>query len=76
MITVEAFSTGRPGGQSTREEEGRFDLPPGGPDLHKLDGRLLRVALTRTRNNQTKAAKLLHLSRDAFRYRLEKHGML
>ncbi len=51
-------------------------LPPGGVDLRELENSLIRQALARTSNNQTQAAKLLHLSRDAFRYRLEKLGLL
>ena len=51
-------------------------LPPGGLDLRELENTLIRQALSRSNNNQAQAAKLLHLSRDAFRYRLEKHGLL
>ena len=51
-------------------------LPPGGIDMRELENRLIQQALARTNNNQTKAARLLHLSRDAFRYRLEKLGLL
>lgn len=47
-------------------------LPSDGIDLRHLEEQLIRQALERTNNNQTKAAKLLHLSRDAFRYRAEK----
>lgn len=53
-----------------------FILPPNGIDLHDLENSLIRQALARANNNQTRAAKLLHLSRDAFRYRLEKLGLL
>ncbi len=52
-----------------------LSLPEKGIDLHDLEGQLIRQALERTGNNQTKAAKLLNLSRDAFRYRLEKLGL-
>lgn len=51
-------------------------LPPGGIDLRDIEEKLIRQALARTNNNQTQAAKLLRLSRDAFRYRLEKLGLL
>ncbi len=51
-------------------------LPTGGIDLRELENNLIRQALKRTKNNQTQAAKLLNLSRDAFRYRLEKLGLL
>jgi DNA-binding protein Fis len=32
--------------------------------------------MRRTNNNQTQAAKLLHISRDQLRYRLEKFGII
>ena len=51
-------------------------LPPGGLDLRELESKLIREAMARTDNNQTKAAKLLKLSRDALRSRLEKLGVL
>ncbi|MBU0637376.1 MAG: sigma-54 dependent transcriptional regulator [Planctomycetes bacterium] len=57
----------------------RIALPPEGFDfekLRKLESHLLRQALDRTNNNQTQAAKLLNLSRDRLRYRLQKHGLL
>ena len=44
--------------------------------LRRLESHLLRQALERTHNNQTQAAKLLNLSRDRLRYRLQKHGLL
>jgi transcriptional regulator with PAS, ATPase and Fis domain len=53
-----------------------LELPPEGLDFFELEGQLLRQALARAGNNQTKAAKLLNISRDTFRYRLEKHGPL
>jgi len=53
-----------------------ISLPSDGIDLFELEGELMRAALERTDNNQTRAAKLLKLTRDTFRYRLEKHGML
>ncbi len=53
-----------------------MDLPPGGLDFDQLENKLLRQALARAGGNQTKAAKLLNVSRDTFRYRLEKHGLL
>jgi DNA-binding NtrC family response regulator len=54
-------------------------LPPHGFDfekLRRLERHLLCQALERTGNNQSKAAKLLNLSRDRLRYRLQKHGLL
>jgi DNA-binding NtrC family response regulator len=55
---------------------GRIALPPDGIDLQKVENALIQQALARVNNNQTKAAKLLGLSRDALRYRLEKLGLL
>ena len=52
-----------------------YTLPPGGIDFIKLEGQLLRQALSRADKNQTKAADLLNLTRDTFRYRLQKHGL-
>jgi len=56
-----------------------FALPPDGFDFEKLrslERQLLCQALARTNNNQSRAAKLLNLSRDRLRYRLQKHGLL
>jgi len=56
-----------------------INLPPHGFDfekLRRLERHLLCQALERTGNNQSKAAKLLNLSRDRLRYRLQKHGLL
>ena len=53
-----------------------LNLPAGGLDFHQLENKLLRQALAQAQGNQTKAARLLNLSRDTFRYRLEKHGLL
>ena len=63
-------------GESKAESVNGFVLPSGGMDLRELEGTLIRQALTQANNNQTQAAKLLRLSRDAFRYRMEKLGLL
>ena len=52
-----------------------FGLPNGGLDLEALELQLMNQALERTRGNVTKAAKLLGLSRDTLRYRMEKHSI-
>ncbi len=51
-------------------------LPAQGVDLQEIEAEFVRQALQRTDNNQTKAAKLLHLSRDQLRYRMDKIGLL
>lgn len=53
-----------------------FTLPPGGICLNDLEESLVKQALEMTANNQTRAAKLLHLSRDQLRYRMERYGLL
>ena len=47
-------------------------LPDKGTSLEKVEEELLRQALSRTRGNQTRAAKLLNISRDALRYKMKK----
>lgn len=50
-------------------------LPPAGLDLDDLERELICQALERTDGNKTGAARLLGLSRDTLRYRLEKYGI-
>ena len=52
-----------------------FQLPPEGCDLDAVEGVLLRQALERTGSNQTHAAKLLGISRNQLRYKMDKHGL-
>ncbi len=49
-------------------------LPDGGLDIEKVERELIRQALDQTGRNQTKAARLLNLTRDALRYRMQKFG--
>jgi transcriptional regulator with PAS, ATPase and Fis domain len=51
-------------------------IPPEGISLEKVEEALVRQALKITNGNQTKAAKLLDISRDALRYRMQKLGLL
>jgi transcriptional regulator with PAS, ATPase and Fis domain len=53
-----------------------FQLPPGGIAFEALERKILQDALKMAKGNQSKAARLLQLTRDAFRYRLEKHGLI
>jgi transcriptional regulator with GAF, ATPase, and Fis domain len=55
---------------------GEFKLPTDGIDLDIFEKSMLVQALERTRFNQTKAARLLHVTRHTLRYRLEKFGLL
>lgn len=55
--------------------QGEFVLPPGGICLEEVEKDLLTQALARTNYNQTKAARLLGISRSALIYRMQKHGI-
>ncbi len=64
-------------GQASKSEkviEG-IRIPPEGISLEKVEEALVRQALRITNGNQTKAAKLLDISRDALRYRIQKFGI-
>ncbi len=52
-----------------------FRLPAEGLDLEALEKDLLRQALERAGGNRSRAGRLLGLSRDQIRYRIEKYGM-
>jgi transcriptional regulator with PAS, ATPase and Fis domain len=52
-----------------------LQLPPKGVDLQEVEEQLVRQAMNRANGNQSKAARLLSLSRDQLRYRLEKFNL-
>ena len=52
-----------------------FVLPASGLDLETLEREFISQALDRSNGNKTGAARLLGLSRDTLRYRLEKYGI-
>ena len=55
---------------------GQITLPTAGLDIEEVEKELIRQALEKTKYNQTKAARLLNLTRDALRYRMQKFGFL
>jgi two-component system response regulator AtoC len=55
--------------------EFRVQFPPGGIVWADLEKSLIEQALAQEGGNQVRAAKLLGLSRDALRYRMEKYGV-
>jgi two-component system response regulator AtoC len=63
------FPAAAPGGYA-------FLLPPSGVVLENVEQDFLRQALEATQGNQTKAAEMLGLTRDALRYRMKKFGLL
>jgi DNA-binding NtrC family response regulator len=62
-------------GEDGADGEKYFSLPESGMVLEDLELDLLKQALKKTGGNQTKAAVLLGLSRDALRYRMKKFGL-
>jgi DNA-binding NtrC family response regulator len=73
------ISIGRSEGRQWEWDVERIMLPAEGFDfsrLGRLEKHLLEQALVRTNNNQTQAARLLNLTRDQLRYRLQKHELL
>ncbi len=63
-------------GRAAAPEEGLFRLPAQGIPLEEVEKHLLIDAIKKSEGNQTRAAQLLHLSRDTLRYRLKKYGLL
>jgi len=66
------------GGKRAAGSAGRapaFVLPASGVDLEAIEREFLCQALERTSGNKTGAARLLGLTRDTMRYRLEKYGI-
>jgi DNA-binding NtrC family response regulator len=50
-------------------------LPEDGISLRQVEYELVRQALEKTSGNQTRAARLLRISRDALRYKMKKFGL-
>jgi transcriptional regulator with PAS, ATPase and Fis domain len=50
-------------------------IPPTGLPMEKVEEYLVREALLMTGGNQTKAARLLDISRDSLRHRMQKFGV-
>lgn len=53
----------------------RWTIPPGGIVLEEVERQLILSALEQSGNNKSKAARLLGLTRDTLRYRLEKYQL-
>jgi len=73
-IGAEAFPleiTGAPDGGGSRDLP-ELSIPEKGTSLERVEEQLIRQALLRTRGNQTRAAQLLDISRDALRYKMKK----
>lgn len=53
-----------------------IEFPPNGICIHELEKALVEKALEETKWNQTRAAKLLGLTRDELRYRMQNFNLL
>jgi two-component system, NtrC family, response regulator AtoC len=51
-------------------------IPNGGTSLEEIERAFVELAMRQCNNNQTQAAKLLDISRDALRYKLKKFGFM
>ncbi len=51
-------------------------IPESGIDIEEVERELLKQALTISKGNQSKAARLLNIGVDAMRYRMKKYGFL
>ena len=57
-------------------DEIQVDLPDAGVSLEAIERAVIVRGLEKAGGNQSAAARLLGLSRDTLRYRMEKHGLL
>lgn len=58
------------------DQNASIDFPSEGLSLKNVEKDLIAQALKKADSNQTKAAKLLGISRDALRYKMQKIGIL
>jgi two-component system response regulator AtoC len=66
------------GGQTlpNRRTLPRLYIPEGGTSLEEVEHHMVELAMRQANGNQTHAAKLLDISRDALRYKLKKFGLI
>ncbi len=54
----------------------RLYIPEGGTSLEEVERAMVEIAMRQASGNQTHAARLLDISRDALRYKLKKFGFM
>jgi two-component system response regulator AtoC len=54
----------------------RLYIPDGGTSLEEVERSMVELAMRQANSNQTQAARLLDISRDALRYKLKKFGLI
>src|SRR5271165_4282967 len=76
----EMTSGGSNGGGAAQLPDGRslpkLFIPEGGTSLEEVERSLVELAMAQATGNQTHAARLLDISRDALRYKLKKFGLM
>ena len=80
-LTAFEISSANNGGSAAKElPNGRslpkLEIPEGGTSLEEVERELVEIAMGQANGNQTHAAKLLDISRDALRYKLKKFGLM
>ena len=76
MTAFEASSTGNGSKElSNGRSLPKLSIPDGGTSLEEVERAFVEMALSQANGNQTQAAKLLDISRDALRYKLKKFGL-
>ena len=77
FVQPSGLSRNRSGaGEGEEDVPGVPDLPPGGVDFEKLEERLLRQSVERSRGVHTRGAELLKMSYKTYIYRLKKFGII
>ncbi len=82
QVGVTAFEhvSGSPMDGAQQLEGGRslppLAIPEGGTSLEEVERAFVEIAMRQSKNNQTQAARLLDISRDALRYKLKKFGLM
>ena len=74
-LPLEIRQSEKQGGSGLQVTHSGYLLPEHGIDMESLEIDLIKQALQHAKGNKSRAAKLLGLSRDAFLYRLKKHGL-
>ncbi len=75
QLPLEVRLGGSARGMESSRNGGGVALPTEGVDLEEVERTLIAQALEAARGNKTRAARLLRLTRDTLRYRLEKYGI-
>jgi transcriptional regulator with GAF, ATPase, and Fis domain len=75
LITLDHLPIGiaEPAASSAMDENA--DFPPGGVNLQNVERDLITKALGEARNNRSRAARLLGITRSQLYYRMQKHGL-